>query len=69
MLETLLKEQLTALDLTLFENLDDRLDCRTVMLRAVEKKGLLWSTNKSDTLGGWGVCLCADVSQKYFHKN
>ena len=40
------KEQLTGLDLTAFGNLDDRLDCRTVMLRAVEKKGLLWSTKK-----------------------
>ena len=40
------KEQLTGLDLTAFGNLDDRLDCRTVMLRAVEKKGSRWSTEK-----------------------
>ena len=63
------KEQLTGLDLIAFGNLDDRLDCRTVMLRAVEKRGRYGQQKKSDTLGGWGVCLCAGVSQKYFHKN
>ena len=63
------KEQLTGLDLTAFGNLDDRLDCRTVMLRAVEKRGRYGQQNISVSLGGGGVCLCAGVSQKYFHKN
>ena len=64
----ILKEQLTGLDLTALENLDDRLDCRTVMLRAVEKRGRYGQQKK---VTPWGVgclpmcgCLTKIFSQK-----
>ena len=66
---TLSKGQSIVLDLIALRNLDDPPECIIFMFDAVKKRCRWGQLKKSNTLGGWGVSLCADVSQKYFSQN